>query len=442
MSGEIGQISSTDELSLPSVYVAMVGDIVHAGHINVLNSARSLGRVIVGVLTDEAAASYKRVPFLPFEHRKLVVENMAGVECVVAQNTLSYRHNLMTHRPDYVVHGDDWRYGVQMQVRAEVIELLALWGGELVEVKYTEGISSTLLHEALRERSILAQGRQKRLRSMLAQKPLVRVLEVHSPLAAVIAERAQVEGRKFDGFWSSSLADSMVHGTPDIEVLDHQTRINSLLETMHVTNRPVIYDGDSGGSSEALHYLCKKLECTGISAVCLEDKCGRKSNSLYGQETSQKQASIEDFTAKIRAARSAVPNSAMMIVARIESLVLGHPIRDALARADAYCKAGADAILIHSVAPTAHDVLTFADSFEARGDVPLFVVPTTYACTYEQELIEHGINCVIYANHLVRASYRAMERASNDILKFTRADELSSYSASPKELLDTFPEPA
>ena len=438
-----GAAFSTEALNEgPVVYLALVGDILHGGHINVLRCARRIGRVIVGVLTDEAAASYKRLPFLPFEQRRLIFENMRDVYRVVAQETLSYRANLLALKPRYVLHGDDWQEGAQVEIRTEVLELLRGWGGELVEVPYTPGVSSTLLHEALRESGILRRGRQHKLRALLKAKALVRIIEVHSPVAGIIAERAREAGREFDGFWSSSFTDSLMHGKPDIEVLDYRTRVASIVETFEVTSKPLIYDGDSGRNPEYAYYLAKALDSCGVSGLCLEDKIGRKHNSLYGIQSDQKQATISEFTSRIASVRSAAPKSGMMLIARIESLVLGRSIEEALERADAYCAAGADAILIHSVHRTANEVFAFTEKFRGKHEcVPVFVIPTTYAGTSEREMIDHGIRSVIYSNQLLRASYSAMARAAADILRHERCAELSDYSAAPADLLALFPEP-
>ena len=443
MPGDNGAAHSTEAGDArPAVYVGLVGDILHGGHINILNVARGLGRVTVGVLTDEAAASYKRIPFMSFGQRKLIFENMRGVERVVAQDTLSYRGNLLALQPRYVVHGDDWRDGPQANVRAEVVELLQGWGGELVEVPYTSGVSSTMLHEALRERGILARGRQHKLRALLRAKPIVRILEAHSPVAGLVAERARAAGREFDAFWSSSLTDSLMHGKPDIEVLDYRTRLASLAETFEVTSKPLIYDGDSGGSPECVYYLAKALDACGASAVCLEDKVGRKSNSLYGAASTQKQASIEEFAERLSSVRAAVPETEMMVIARIESLVLGRPMDEAVERAQAYCEAGADGILIHSVKTCPDEVFAFTERFKTNhANEPVFAVPTTYAGTFESEMREHGVSGVIYANQLLRASYAGMIRAARDILTHERAAEASLYSVEPSDLLALLPEP-
>src|SRR5688500_18862800 len=166
----------------PIVYAAMAADPVHSGHVRVLGEAAKLGRVIVGLLTDQAIASYKRLPYLTYEQRKVVVESMRQVAYVVPQRTLDYAENLRTLRPDVVVHGDDWRTGVQAAVRGRVIETLREWGGRLVEMPYTQGISSTRFHEQLKATGTTPDVRLRQLRRLIDAKPLVRLLEVHNGL--------------------------------------------------------------------------------------------------------------------------------------------------------------------------------------------------------------------------------------------------------------------
>ena len=426
-----------------TVYLCVVADMLHAGHINVINKAKELGDVTVGVLTDAAVAGYKRLPFQRFEQRSKVVESIVGIKKVVAQDTLSFRKNLLELRPDYVVNGDDWRIGEQASVRQEVIETLKQWGGQLFEVPYTRGVSSSLFYEAMREQGVLAKFRQQELRRLVESKPIVRVIEVHNALSALIAEKARVEGREFDALWSSSLTDSIARGKPDIEVVDTDTRLATIAEIFEATPKPLIYDGDTGHSAERVFYLAKALERAGVSALCIEDKMGNKRNSLLGNRVLQEQAPIEDFCAKIRAAKNAANSSSLMVFARIESLVLDKPVEDALERAYAYGDAGADAILIHSISRGPESVFQFAHEMKREvPNMPIAVVPTTFNTTYEYELIEHGINIVIYANQLMRAAHPAMVRAANDILANQRSVELDGYCAGTAELLSLFPGPA
>jgi phosphoenolpyruvate phosphomutase / 2-hydroxyethylphosphonate cytidylyltransferase len=431
-------------MSTRTVYVAMVADMLHAGHLNVLAKARELGEVIVGVLTDEAASTYKRLPFLPFSERKALVESVNGVSMVVAQETLSYTENLERFKPDFLVHGDDWRSGVQSAVRGEAIQVLSRWGGELIEVPYTIGISSTQLHKTLREEGILSRLAQQRFRKLLDTKRFVRLIEVHNAVSAWVAENASASGREFDGFWSSSLTDSTARGRPDIEVVDLGSRLSSLEETMEITSKPIIYDGDSGGNLDQTFYLARALSKMGVAGLCLEDKLGRKRNSLYGRgaEQTQTQAPIEEFCKKIRAAKRGSAASELMVIARIESLVLYSDCDQAIERAHAYCDAGADAILIHSVADSAREIFDFSRRFRTeRPDTPLVAVPTAFDDVTATELESNGFNVVIYANHLLRAAYSAMQRAAGDILEQGHGSVIRQYSASARDLLALFPEP-
>jgi phosphoenolpyruvate mutase len=423
-------------MSQPVVYVGMVGDMLHAGHINVLSRARELGEVVVGVLTDEAVANYKRVPFMTFADRTRVVENLIGVARVLPQRTLSYAENLREVRPRYVVHGDDWRYGDKVSAaRREVIETLSEWGGELVEIPYTPGISSTLIHQALTDDGVMAVGRQARLRHLLEVKSCVRIIEAHSAMAALIAFRARREGRAFDALWHSSLADATLRGKPDIEIVDPAVRLATINEINDVTPLPLIYDGDTGGLPEKVHYVARMLDHAGVSALCLEDKSGPKRNSLFGQSAAQMQAPIPDFCERIKAAKRAQTSHNMLFIARIESLVLGAGLADALGRAEAYVEAGADVVLIHSVAPTADEVVDFTGCLRRNGDTtPVFVIPTTYAGTPESRFVDAGINGVIYANHMVRAAYQQMKQVAEQILSSGQAgDAVSRGMLAPYE---------
>lgn len=166
----------------------MSADLARPGHLNIIKRASALGAVTIGLLTDAAIASYKRLPYMSFEQRKEVVENLKGVDRVVPQETLDYVPNLRLYRPDFVVHGDDWREGVQRDVGDAVIEALAQWGGELVEIPYTKGISSTQLNQALKEIGTTPDLRRNKLRRLLHAKPLVRLMEAHNGLTGLIVE--------------------------------------------------------------------------------------------------------------------------------------------------------------------------------------------------------------------------------------------------------------
>ena len=426
------------------VYVGMSADLVHPGHLNVLKRAAELGEVTVGLLTDQAIASYKRLPYMTFEEREAVVFALKGVSKVVPQTTLDYAPNLLAMRPDYVVHGDDWRDGVQQQTRQRVIDTLKEWGGELVEVPYTPGISSTRLNAALKEVGTTPDRRLKTFRRLLQAKPIVRLLEVHNGLTGSIVEHCRVtddQGQhEFDGMWGSSLTDSTARAKPDIEAVDITARVGTLNEILEVTTKPIVFDGDTGGIPEHFVFTVKTLERLGISATIIEDKTGLKKNSLFGNEVAQTQDSIEDFCLKIRMGKAAQATDAFMIIARIESLILEKGLDDALLRAKAYIDAGADGIMIHSRKKDPAEIFAFCrqyNQFENRR--PLVVVPSSYREVTEAELIEHGINVVIYANHLLRSAYPAMKKTAESILLHRRALEAEDGMMSINEILDLIP---
>lgn len=426
------------------VYVGMSADIIHPGHLNILHEASKYGRVIVGVLTDEAIASYKRLPYLNYEQRSLVVSNLKGVSEVIPQTTLDYRPNLEKVRPDYVVHGDDWKNGVQAKTRQQVIEKLAEWGGVVIDVPYTKGISSTMLNERLKEIGTTPDVRLKRLRRLINAKKIVRICESHSGLTGLIIENTSVSvnnmKREFDGMWASSLTDSTSKGKPDIEAVDLTTRLHDLNDALEVTTKPVIYDGDTGGKPEHFVFTVRTLERLGVSAIIIEDKIGLKKNSLFGTDAVQTQDSIEGFCAKIRAGKRAQITSDFMIIARCESLIAGKPVDDAIERCLAYVKAGADGIMIHSKHKTGEDIKDFCIRFRTlEPNIPLVVVPTTYNHITEDELAEWGVNIVIYANHLLRAAYPAMVKCAESILTNGRSLEANELCMPIKQILELIP---
>jgi len=426
------------------VYVGMSADLIHPGHINILKKASELGDVIVGLLTDKAIASYKRVPFMQWEQRVEVISSIKGVSEVVPQTTLDYRPNLLEMRPDYVVHGDDWKSGVQSQVRQDVIETLAEWNGELIEVPYTANISSTSLQAAMKEIGTTPDVRRIALRRMLAAKPLLRFLDLHNGLTGLIIENAFVEkdfGKvEFDGMWASSLTDSTSKGKPDIEAVDTTARISILNEVLEVTTKPIIYDGDTGGKPEHFQFTVRSLERLGVSAVIIEDKTGLKKNSLLGTDVDQTQSSIDDFSEKIKMGKAVQQTDEFMIIARIESLILGKGIEDAISRAKAFINAGADGIMIHSREKKPDEIFEFCklyNEFEERR--PLVAVPSSYSRTYESELEMHGVNVVIYANQLLRSAYPAMLETARSILECGRSLESEERMMSIKQILELIP---
>ncbi len=428
-----------------TVYVGMSADMIHPGHLNIIKEACKLGTVTVGVLTDAAIASYKRLPYLNYEQRAEVVASIKGVERVVPQTTLDYVPNLRELKPDYVVHGDDWKEGVQQQTRQRIIEVMAEWGGKVVDIPYTKGFSSTAMNQRLKEIGTTPEIRMKRLRRLIAAKRIVRILESHNGLTGLIIENTSVtvDGirREFDGMWASSLTDSTSKGKPDIEAVDVTTRLHDLNDALEVTTKPVIFDGDTGGKVEHFVFTVRTLERLGISAVIIEDKVGLKQNSLFGTEAVQTQDSIEGFCAKIRAGKRAQVTDDFMIIARIESLIAGKPVEDALQRARAYVAAGADGIMIHSRNRDGMDVKEFCQRFRKENlRTPIVAVPTTYNQFTEDELAEWGVNVVIYANHMLRSAYPAMVDCAKSILTHGRSLEASERYCMPiKEILELIP---
>ncbi|MDO7253866.1 phosphoenolpyruvate mutase [Helicobacter cappadocius] len=435
-------------MNSPIVYVAMSGDLIHPGHINILKIASSYGKVIVGLLTDSAIASYKRLPYMNYDQRKAVIETIKYVDEVIPQNTLSYEENIRKIKPDFVVHGDDWKHGPQEKTRQNVIATLKELGkGELIEPPYTEGISSTQLNINARAIGISTNARLSLLRRLIEAKKPLRILEAHNAISALIAQNAYGEPNgigngkiEFDGIWSSSLTDSTSRGKPDIEAIDLTARLTTINEIFEVTTKPLIYDADTGGKLEHFIFTVKSLERTGVSAVIIEDKIGLKKNSLFGNEVIQNQDSIEDFCLKIAAGKKAQVTSDFMIIARIESLILEKGIPDALKRAKAYIEAGADGIMIHSRQKSPDEIFDFLNQFRNYDtSTPVVVVPTSFNEVSAKELANAGANIIIYANHMLRAAYPAMKEVAEGILKFDRSKEIEDKCMDIKEILHLIP---
>ena len=429
---------------MKKIYVGMSADLIHPGHINIIKEAAKLGEVTVGVLTDKAIASYKRLPFMTYEQRKEVVENIKGVSRVISQEALDYRDNLNLIKPDIVVHGDDWKEGAQLKTRQQVIDALDKWNGKLVEISYTQGISSTQLNNALAEVGITVDVRRARLRRLIHAKPIVRILEAHNALSALIAENTEVERNgamvSFDGVWSSSLTDSTAKGKPDIEAIDMTSRLNAVHDIFEVTTKPMIFDADTGGKTEHFEFTVRSLERVGVSAVVIEDKTGLKKNSLFGNDVSQTQDSIENFCDKISRGKAAQISDDFMIISRIESLILEAGMEDALIRAEAYIKAGADAIMIHSRHKDPAEIEEFMQKFRAKDEhTPVVVVPTSFNGVTIEEFAEMGVNVVVTANHMLRAAYPAMLKVANSVLENGRSLEAEPDCMSIKEILEFIP---
>jgi phosphoenolpyruvate phosphomutase / 2-hydroxyethylphosphonate cytidylyltransferase len=422
-----------------TVYVGLSADILHEGHINILKIASKRGKVIVGLLTDEAISSYKNIPTLDYKQREIVLKNIKFVKKVIPQKTLDYRPNLILLKPDFVVHGDDWKKGVQSKTRKQVISTLKKWGGRLIEVKYTKNISSSLIKSKLKN-NLEPNSRVSILKRLLNNKKIVRVLEAHSPLSGLIVENLEVisknKNEQFDAMWSSSLTDSSVKGKPDNQSLDFSSRFRDLGDLFDVTTKPLIFDADNGGRIEHLPFTIKTLERLGVSTIMIEDKKGLKKNSLFKDQSGAQQDSIKDFCKKIEVIKKTRKSKDFLIGARIESFILGKGLQDSLKRAIAYSKAGADLILIHSKEKTPKEIFLFAKKFKkTKHFKPLVSVPSTYSKTTEKQLIDNGFKVVIYANQLLRAAFPAMENAAKTILKNKRSFELENKISSVKEII-------
>lgn len=429
---------------MKKVYLCLSTDIIHTGHINVIKTAAEYGEVTVGVLADECVAMYERPPIIPLEERMKIVENIKGVAHVIVQNDIFYDENLRKLKSDYVIHGDNWNYGYQKAVKERAIQVISEWGGEIIEIPYYQNEGLSLFNSYMKDSRGLPELRRQRLRRQIYKGDLVKVMVAHDGLSALMVEDICVENgdgrRQFDGIWMSSLCDSTVKGKPDIELVDLTSRIQKLEDIMEVTTKPIIFDADTGGLVEHFAYNIKTLERVGVSAVIIEDKMGLKRNSLYGNEVEQHQDSIENFCHKIRVGKEAVISDNFMLIARIESLILERGLDDALERAFAYVEAGADGIMIHSRANEPDEIFKFADAFRSKNQhTPIVVVPTTYNSVYEDELKAHGINVVIYANHLLRAAFPAMKKVLCSILENERCYEASQECMSIKEILSLIP---
>lgn len=423
----------------------MIADIMHPGLINIIQEGAKYGDVIIGLFTDKAIATHKRLPYLTYEQRKNVVENIKGVSEIVPQDDWSYVPNLVKYKPDYIIHGDDWLVGPDKYIRDEVFKVMEAMGGKVIEIPYTKGITSSGLASEMDALGTTPEARMKSLRRLISAKPIVRIMESHCGLTGLIIEHTKVQvgdqTREFDGMWASSLTDSTSKGKPDIEAVDLTTRLHDLNDSIEVTTKPIIYDGDTGGKTEHFVFTVRTLERLGVSAVIIEDKVGLKQNSLFGTDAVQTQDTIEGFCAKIKAGKDAQVTRDFMIISRCESLIAGKPVEDALERCHAYVAAGADGIMIHSKNKDGMDIKEFCLRFREKDDhTPIVVVPTTYAQFKEDELASWGINIVIYANHMLRSAYPAMVKCAESILKHERCLEASDEYCMPiKQILNLIP---
>lgn len=425
---------------MKTVYTCFCTEVIHEGHLNIIREARRYGKVIVGALSDRALIRYNRFPTISQEDRVRLYRTLEGVENVVIQDDMLYEDVLSLIRPDYVIHGDNWRTGPESAIRAQVKQKLEAMGGALIEVSYTDNEQVRKIDRQLREKLAMPEYRRRRLRLLLGMCPVVKAIEAHSGLTGLIAEKTVVaqNGRldQFDAMWVSSLCDSTAKGKPDIELVDLSSRLRTIDDIMEVTTKPIILDGDTGGMAEHFVYNVRTLERMGVSAVIIEDKKGLKKNSLFGTEVEQTQDSIEAFSEKIRAGKRAQLTDDFMIIARIESLILERGMEDALKRAAAFTKAGADGIMIHSRKKDPGEILEFCDRFRAVDKhTPIVVVPTSFNTITEEELAAHGVNIVIYANQLTRSAFPAMQRTAEDILRCHRAKEVDDRLLPIKEII-------
>ncbi len=426
---------------MKTVYTCFSTDVIHAGHLNIINEAKKLGRVVVGCLSDKASIRYNRFPTVSEGERIALYEQIEGVDQVILQNDMLYDDVIEQIHPDIVIHGDNWKVGAEAAIRSHVASLVEAYGGQIVDVPYTYNEDVKKIDLQLKEKLSMPEYRRKRLRQLITMTPIVKAMEAHSGLTGLIVEKTVIEGDngkldQFDAMWISSLCDSTAKGKPDIELVDMTSRFRTIEDITEVTTKPIIFDGDTGGLTEHFVYTVRSLERMGVSAVIIEDKKGLKKNSLFGTEVEQTQATIEEFSEKIAAGKKAQLTDDFMIIARIESLILEQGMDDALARARAFVAAGADGIMIHSRKKDPAEIVEFCDKFrEEDKTTPLVVVPSSFNTITEEELIEHGVNIVIYANQLTRAAFPAMQKTAEDILRYHRAKEVDDRLMSIKDII-------
>ena len=414
---------------MKTVYTCFCTDVIHEGHLNIINEARKRGKVIVGCLSDSALIRYNRFPTISQDERIRLYQGIEGVDKVIVQNSMHYDDVIEKIKPDYVIHGDNWKSGLSKSLRDHVEKLIKSYGGELIDIPYTRNERVVKIDCQLKEKLAMPEYRRKRLRQLLEMTPVVKVLEAHSGLTGLIVEKTVVEDHgkldQFDAMWVSSLCDSTAKGKPDIELVDMTSRFRTIYDILEVTTKPIIFDGDTGGLTEHFVYTVRSLERMGVSAIIIEDKKGLKKNSLFGTEVEQTQATIEEFSEKIAAGKKAQLTDDFMIIARIESLILEKGVEEALTRAKAFVEAGADGIMIHSRRKEPDEILEFCDKFRANNKItPIVVVPSSFNTITEKELSEHGVNIVIYANQLTRSAFPAMQQTAEDILRYHRAKEV------------------
>jgi phosphoenolpyruvate phosphomutase len=426
------------------IYVPMGADVIHSGHLNVINKAKKYGDIVIGLFTDSAIAEYKSFPLINFQQRLEIIKNIKGVNNIMKQNTWDYSENLKTIKPDYLIHGDDWKRGIQKKTRAKVIKTLKRWGGKLIEIPYTKSPLASTVHEKVKENIFTAESRVAILKRLIDSKKIVRFIECHNPLTGLMIENLKINHKntfkEFDGIWSSSLTDSVSNGKPDNQSFELSARINNLSNLLELTTKPVLFDADNGGQPEHLPYTVRNLERLGVSAIVMEDKIGLKRNSLFKDQSKAYQDSVKNFKKKIAISCNSRRSQNFLVVARVESLIFNRGINDAINRAEHYSKSGADLILIHSKSNSPEEIFKFAKKFrKSKFYKPLVAVPSTYSKVNERELIKNGFKMVIYANHLLRAAYPAMENAALSILRDSKSSKIEKKIISIKKILNIIP---
>ena len=427
-----------------SVYIAMSADLIHPGHLNIINEGAKVGDVTIGLLTDSAIASYKRIPNMEYADRYKIISSLKNIKNIVKQSTLDYVPNLKKYKPDFVLHGDDWQTGVQANVRKSVINVLKKWKGKLIEIPYSKNFDDSKFYNAIKEIGIMPDVRIKSLRRLIASKKILRFLDIHNALSALIIKKTKIYNKgkleEFDGMWGSSLTNSTAKGKPDIEAVDSSERMQLLNEVLEVTTKPIIYDGDTGGKPEHFVFMVKNLERLGISAVIIEDKKGLKKNSLFGTEVFQEQESIRSFSQKISLGKKSQTTEDFMIIARIESLIMNKPMKDALNRAKMFIKAGADGIMIHSRKKDPTEIFNFCKEYNKfKNRKPLIVVPSSFNQVKVEQFLRHKVDIVIYANHLLRSVYPSMVDTAKSILRNKRSLEIEKKILPIKDILELIP---
>ena len=427
---------------MPRGYVDMVGDLFHIGHLRQIQQAQQLGyEVVVGVHSDEDVASYKRLPIMTMSERVTIVSEMPNVLKVIPSAPLRITQEFIEeHKIDMVFHGheaeEDYLYDHMYGIPKSI--------GKFTRTARTPEISTTALIERVVSReSSAAWSRVSTLRDLLntrGKHRALRIMEAHNGLSGLVVEHASAGGKSFDGMWSSSLTASVSKGKPDIEVVDTTARLQLVRDTMEVTGKPMVYDGDTGGAPEILAFTVRSLEDLGVSACIIEDKTGLKQNSLFGTDAVQVLENIDMFCAKIKAAAAARSNRKFMVIARIEALIAGLGEKEALKRAKAYIVAGADAIMIHSKESTFDEVRSFLRAYAKFSiKVPVVAVPTSYFHVTEKELFDEGVSICIYANHMLRASYPSMTTVAESILHHGTAAACHPSLMSVKKIITLLP---